>query len=97
VQVEERSKGVAMGRLDEYKESLNTLMVSLSVLVGMFVLMIGGLISRYDGGKIDLVFWTGVIACIMTAVSLWLIFRRIVKKKQKRLERFRNEYGGFCN
>lgn len=37
-----------MGKLDEYKESLNTLRVILSIVTGMFALGVGGLVVRYD-------------------------------------------------
>jgi hypothetical protein len=45
-----------MAKIDEVKEILNTLRVIFSVLVGVFVVLMSGLIKRIDNGKIDIFF-----------------------------------------
>ncbi len=72
-----------MSKLDEYKESLNTLRVILSIITGMFALGVGGLIVRYDAGKIDGIFWVGVLTCLVAVVILGIIFLKIIKKTKE--------------
>ncbi len=72
-----------MSKLDEYKESLNTLRIALSVITGMFALGVGGLIARYDADKIDIIFWFGIIFSICALAALALIFVQIAKKTKE--------------
>lgn len=72
-----------MSKLDEYKESLNTLRVILSIVTGIFALCVGGLIVRYDGGKVDAIFWLGILACLMAVIILAIIFLKIIKKTKE--------------
>lgn len=72
-----------MSKLDEYKESLNTLRIALSVITGMFALGVGGLIARYDADKIDIIFWFGIVFSICALVALALIFVQIAKKTKE--------------
>jgi hypothetical protein len=72
-----------VGKLDEYKESLNTLRVILSIVTGMFALGVGGLVVRYDAGKVDAIFWIGILTCLMAIVILAIIFLKIIKKTKE--------------
>ncbi len=47
----EQNRGVNMAKIDEIKELLNSLRVWLSLCVGLIVVIMGGLISRYDSQK----------------------------------------------
>jgi hypothetical protein len=72
-----------MSKLDEYKESLNTLRVILSIVTGMFALGVGSLIARYDTGRIDAIFWLGILACLMAIIILAIIFLKIIRKTKE--------------
>lgn len=54
-----------MARLDEVKEILNTLRIWLSLTIGLIVVTTSGLISRYDRGEEDWVFWSGSFLLII--------------------------------
>ena len=42
-----------MAQIDEVKEILNNLRIWLSLTIGMIVVLVSGLIKRYDENKID--------------------------------------------
>lgn len=69
-----------MGKIDKIKEILNTLRLLLSILLGFEVLIAGGLISRYDNGKIDSIFWYGIILFSMILAIVFMLFLKIAKK-----------------
>jgi hypothetical protein len=68
-----------MAKLDELKEILNTLRVSLSLVVGLIVILTGSLVSKEQSGNIDIYFWLGI------AIELVLlgIFVKIILKIKK--------------
>lgn len=49
-----------MADIDEVKEILNTLRIALSIAFGVLVVLIGGIVKRYDAGKTDVIFWIGL-------------------------------------
>jgi hypothetical protein len=49
-----------MGKIDKVKETLNTLRVAMSLLFGLFVVVISNVISRYERAETTLLFWVGV-------------------------------------
>jgi xanthine/uracil permease len=63
-----------MAHIDEIKEILNTLRVSLSLAMGILVLTIGSVINRYDTQAIDTIFWLGIgFACVVLVVLILII------------------------
>lgn len=72
-----------MGRLDELKESLNTLRVSLSLLVGFLLVVSGGLIAKYERGDADFLFWSGIFIAFASIVAIGIVFSKIVKKTKE--------------
>jgi len=49
----------------------------------MFALGVGGLIVRYDAGKVDAIFWIGILTCLMAIVILAIIFLKIIRKTKE--------------
>jgi len=50
-----------MSELDEVKEILNTLRVAMSLSFGMLVIVVSGIIKRFDDANIDSIFWLGTL------------------------------------
>jgi hypothetical protein len=50
-----------MSRLEEVKEILNTLRVAMSLSFGMLVIVVGGIIKRFDQDRVDVIFWLGLL------------------------------------
>jgi hypothetical protein len=48
-----------MSKLDEVKEILNTLRVAMSLTFGMLIIVVGGIIKRFDENNVDPIFWLG--------------------------------------
>ena len=46
-----------MAKIDEIKEILNTLRIWLSLTIGLIVVIVSGLIKRYDLNKVDWIFY----------------------------------------
>jgi hypothetical protein len=72
-----------MGKLDEVKEILNTLRIWLSLCIGLVVVVTGGLISRFDRGLEDWIFWSGSFLLIILLLVVLLIISKIsIKTKE---------------
>jgi len=69
-----------MSKLDEIKEILNTLRVSTSVTFGILMLLITGLIKRFDSGHIDLLFWAGVLISFLIIIVIFKLYLKISEK-----------------
>lgn len=69
-----------MAQIDRVREMLNTLRVALSLVVGTIVLLIGGLVDRYDHNEVDSVFWSGVIATAFCVLVVVFLINKITKK-----------------
>ncbi|HQS67737.1 MAG TPA: hypothetical protein PLM93_11190 [Sulfuricurvum sp.] len=72
-----------MGKLDEVKEILNTLRVAMSIGFGLLVVIVGGLIKRYDEKIIDTLFWSGVGFAMLTLAVISLLMISISKKTKE--------------
>jgi hypothetical protein len=72
-----------MAKIDEMKEVLNTLRVALSLAMGILVLTIGSIISRYDVGKVDTIFWIGIGFSLVVLAVLVLIVKNISKRTKE--------------
>ena len=72
-----------MGKIDEVKELLNTLRVAMSIAFGIPVILIGGIVKRYDAEKIDILFWSGVLfALAIIGAIVFIIFKIANKTKE---------------
>ncbi len=72
-----------MSRLDEVKEILNTLRVAMSLSFGMLVILVGGIISRFDQGRVDMVFWLGFVFAVFLLVVIFLLIIKISQKTKE--------------
>ncbi len=66
-----------MGKIDEVKEDLNFLRTVFSLLFGSILVMIGGLVARFDALKVDAVFWSGFLLTFLFLVVLFLVYLKI--------------------
>jgi hypothetical protein len=73
-----------MSKLDEVKETLNTLRVAMSLSFGFIVFISGALIKRYDKGSTDNVFWFGIILIVLFLITIILLIYKISQKKEIR-------------
>ncbi|ADR34764.1 hypothetical protein Sulku_2104 [Sulfuricurvum kujiense DSM 16994] len=72
-----------MSKLDEVKEILNTLRVAMTIGFGLLVVIVGGLIKRYDDQIIDTLFWSGVGFAVLTLTVIVLLMTSISKKTKE--------------
>jgi len=72
-----------MGHIDEVKEILNTLRIWLSITIGLIVVIVGGLIRRYDAGKIDWIFYSGSFLFFVLLAVVVIIIVNISDKTKK--------------
>ena len=72
-----------MAKIDEIKEILNTLRITMSIAFGILVVLVGSIIKRYDSNNIDIVFWIGVV---FTFVILFFIVAIVIKISNKTKE-----------
>ena len=69
-----------MSKIDEIKEILNTLRVATSITFGILMLLITGLIKRFDAGNIDLLFWAGIFISFLIIIVIFELFLKISEK-----------------
>ena len=62
-----------MGKIDEVKEILNTLRVAMSIGFGIFVLIVGKLVSLYSDGNFSEIFWMSIAASLLDMLAILLI------------------------
>jgi uncharacterized BrkB/YihY/UPF0761 family membrane protein len=72
-----------MSKLDEVKEILNTLRVAMSLIFGMLIIVVGGIIKRFDENNVDPIFWLGAF---FTVFLLTVIFLLVIKISQRTKE-----------
>jgi vacuolar-type H+-ATPase subunit I/STV1 len=72
-----------MARIDEIKEILNTLRIALSLTMGILVLTVGSVISRYDSNKVDELFWIGIGFIFIILGILVFIVKNISKRTKE--------------
>ena len=72
-----------MAKIDEVKEILNTLRITMSIVFGMLVVTVGSLIGRYDSKQIDTVFWIGIVFSLMLIGAVVLILKQIASKTKE--------------
>jgi len=72
-----------MAKIDEVKEILNSLRIWLSLTVGLIVVIVSGLIKRYDDNKIDLIFYSGSFLFFILLLVILLITIKISNKTKE--------------
>ena len=72
-----------MGKIDEVKEILNTLRVVMSIFFGVFVLIVGKIVTFYGNKDFSELFWMSIIAAILTMAVIVLIIRKIALKTKE--------------
>jgi Na+/melibiose symporter-like transporter len=72
-----------MTKIDEYKESLNTLRVGFTILFGLLVLLIGALVTKVENNNIGWSFWAGSTLSVLAIIGLAVILREIAKKTKE--------------
>lgn len=68
-----------MTKLDELKERISFLSKLFFVIIGLFVLIISGLVSLYLSDIINEVFWAGIALLFMLGCANLTVFLRIQK------------------
>ena len=72
-----------MAKIDEVKEILNTLRIAMSIIVGIIVMLVGKLFSKFEAGEFDYVFWIVVIVTIIIFfIEGFVVFQISEKTKQ---------------
>jgi len=72
-----------MAKLDEIKEILNSLRVAMSIAFGIFVLVIGKVVSLYSSNLIDEIFWTSIILAVVILLVIYIIVKKIAQKTRE--------------
>ena len=72
-----------MAKIDEIKEILNTLRVTLSIIVGVLVVLIGNAVGRYDNSRIDEIFWLTIASCFILIIFLLLVVQKLSAKTKE--------------
>jgi len=72
-----------MSKLDEVKEILNTLRVAMSLSFGMLVIVVSGVIKRFDDANVDSVFWLGTLFSLFLLTVIFLLINNISKKTKE--------------
>ena len=72
-----------MSKLDEVKEILNTLRVSMSIVFGVFVLVIGKITTLYETQNFTALFWISIVAAIISLIAIIVIVKKIAKKTKE--------------
>ena len=65
------------------KEILNTLRVAMSLSFGMLIIVVSGVIKRFDNNNVDSIFW---LSTLFTVFLLTVIFLLIIKISQRTKE-----------
>lgn len=72
-----------MSKLDEVKEILNSLRVAMSIAFGLLVVIVSGVVNRYDNGRIDEFFWMGIFLALADIGAIYLMVRKIAQKTKE--------------
>jgi len=72
-----------MGKIDEVKETLNTLRVVMSIFFGVFVLIVGKIVTLYETQNLTALFWISIVASIISLIAIIVIVKKIAKKTKE--------------
>ena len=68
-----------MTKLDELKEKISFLSKLFFVIVGLFVLIISGLVSLYLSGNTNEIFWIGIALLFILGIINLIVFLYVHK------------------
>ncbi|MDZ7289247.1 MAG: hypothetical protein ONB44_20055 [candidate division KSB1 bacterium] len=72
-----------MAEIDEIKERISYLKNFLTIIVGVLVVTIGGVMNLYLSDKIGMVFWLGIIvvvSLVLASVRLMMLIEKLLKR-----------------
>ncbi|WP_340122809.1 hypothetical protein [Methylobacter svalbardensis] len=72
-----------MSKLDEVKEILNTLRVAMSLSFGMLIIVVSGIIKRFDDNHVDSVFWLGTLFAVFLLAVIFLLINKISQRTKE--------------
>jgi len=72
-----------MSKLDEVKETLNTLRVVMSIFFGVFVVIVGKIVTLYEAQNLTALFWISIVASIISLIAIIVIVKKIAKKTKE--------------
>ena len=72
-----------MAKIDEIKESLNTLITALSLLSAFLIAIGGALGALFKGGDIGVLFWMCVFFMILFIFAGFLVITKIKQKTKE--------------
>jgi uncharacterized membrane protein YvlD (DUF360 family) len=72
-----------MAKIDEIKEILNSLRVAMSIAFGIFVLVVGKIVSLYSANVIDEIFWAGIVISVVILFIIYFIVKKIAQKTRE--------------
>lgn len=55
----------------------------MSITIGVIVVLVGSIVHRYDNGKIDLLFWSGLVISFVLIIFVLLIINKIAKRTKE--------------
>jgi len=55
----------------------------MSISIGVLVVLIGGLVNRFDKGLTDIVFYSGIFLASLLLLTLFIILRKISEKTKE--------------
>jgi hypothetical protein len=68
-----------MAKLDQVKETLNNHRLALTILVGLELVLVGGVVSSYRANVIDLFFWLGLDLALMIPLLIVFVSHRLMR------------------
>ena len=72
-----------MAKIDEIKEILNTLRITMSIAFGILVVIVGSVIKRYDANNIDVIFWIGISFSFIVLMFIVAVVIKISNKTKE--------------
>jgi hypothetical protein len=72
-----------MAKIDELKESLNTLRVFFSVIIALMVAIGSGIVNSYRDNILDIPFWVGFIIEAILLICIIIIIKKINLKTKE--------------
>jgi hypothetical protein len=75
--------GISMAEIDETKERLSYLKGFLTIIIGVMVVTIGGMMNLYLSDRIGVVFGLGIIvvvALVLTSMRLMMLIEKLLKR-----------------
>jgi len=72
-----------MAKIDEIKEILNTLRITMSIIAGIIVVLVGKIFTKFENNQIDFIFWITIIVTILVIFAEAIVIYNISKKTKE--------------